>query len=151
MNNKKMLENILKIREIRTNLKNLNISDLEKEVLRRSLNFFEDELNLDIIRNNLNKEEYDSENIPNDIEIINVPVEENTNRYNEYANVLDNYIISIINDITNSIDNLNLDNNEIIIILKSLKEYSDYLKNLILVKNNNKNIYNEVINDNIKK
>jgi len=148
MDNKKMLNDILKIRDIRNNLINLNLQNNEKEVLRKSLNYYEDLLNLDITRNNLNATEFIEQGIPSDIEVVDIPIEENTTRYIEITKLNDNELISTINNLSSSISNLDLDNNDVIVILKSLKEYSEYLKELSLKKQKNNEIYNEIINEN---
>ena len=148
MNNKEILNNILKIRDIRNNLSTLNLNDKEKEILRKALNYYEDSLNLDITRNNLNKNEFTEYGINNDIEEVIVPVEENTNRYHEFALVQDNEIISIITNISDNINNIDLDTNYIILILKSLKEYSEYLKSLEVTKKSNQELYTEIMPDN---
>ena len=148
MDNKKMLNDILKIRDIRNNLINLNLQNNEKEVLRKSLNYYEDLLNLDITRNNLNATEFIEQGIPSDIEVVDIPIEENTTRYIEITKLNDNELISTIDTLSSSISNLELDNNDVIVILKSLKEYSEYLKELSLKKQKNNEIYNEIINEN---
>ena len=148
MNNKELLDIILKIRSIRNDLVNLNLNDKKKEILKKSLNYYEDLLNLDITRNNHNKEEFEEQGISNDIEIVNVPLEENTNRYKEFTKVDDNELINIITSISEKFNNLNFNTNELIIILKSLKEYSEYLKQLELTKQSNQELYTEIISEN---
>ena len=145
MNNKELLNIILKIREIRNNLVNLNLNDKEKEILRKSLNYYEDLLNLDITRNNLNKNELEEQGIDNDIEIVDIPTSENTIRYQEFAKVNDTELVNIITNISNVINALGLDNNQIVVILKSLKEYSEYLKQLELNRKNNQELYTEIL------
>ena len=145
MNSKELLNIILKIREIRNNLVNLNLNDKEKEILRKSLNYYEDLLNLDITRNNLNKNELEEQGIDNDIEIVNIPTFENTTRYQEFSKVNDTELVGIITNISESINTLNLDTNQIVIILKSLKEYSEYLKQLELNRKNNQELYTEIL------
>ena len=145
MNNKKMLEIILQIREIRNNLVNLNLNKEEKEVLRRSLNYYEDLLNLDITRNNLTHEELENENIENDIEIVKVPIEENSNRYQEFSNLKEDELISLINKINESLNNLEIDINDKKVILNSLKEYFLYKEQISLMKKSNREVYDEVM------
>ena len=145
MNNKKMLEIILQIREIRNNLVNLNLNKEEKEVLRRSLNYYEDLLNLDITRNNLTHEELENENIENDIEIVKVPTEENSNRYQEFSNLKEDELISLINKINESLNNLEIDINDKKVILNSLKEYCLYKEQISLMKKSNREVYDEVM------
>ena len=145
MNNKKMLEIILQIREIRNNLVNLNLNKEEKEVLRRSLNYYEDLLNLDITRNNLTHEELENENIENDIEIVKVPTEENSNRYQEFSNLKEDELISLINKINESLNNLEIDINDKKVILNSLKEYFLYKEQISLMKKSNREVYDEVM------
>ena len=148
MDNKKMLETILKIREIRNNLKKLDIKDVEKEVLRKSFNYYEDLLNLDITRNNLNKSEFDSQNIPNDIEVIDVPIDVNSNKYDEFTSVDEKDIPSVVDKLCDSFDSLSLKSDEMVIVLKALKEYSEYLQELSLIQKNNQDLYNEIMNEN---
>ena len=145
MNNKKMLEIILQIREIRNNLVNLNLNKEEKEVLRRSLNYYEDLLNLDITRNNLTHEELEDENIENDIEVVKVPTEENSNRYQEFSNLKEDELISLINKINESLNNLEIDINDKKVILNSLKEYCLYKEQISLMKKSNREVYDEVM------
>ena len=145
MNNKELLNMILKIRDIRTNLVNLNLNDKEKEILRQSLNYYEDELNLDITRNNLNKYEFDEQEISNDIEIVDIPIEKNTTKYVEFAKVNSDELIPLISNISNAVNTLGLDINEVVIILKSLKEYSEYLKQMELTRKNNQDLYTEIM------
>lgn len=146
MNNKKMLEIILQIREIRNNLVNLDFNEEEKEVLRRSLNYYEDLLNLDITRNNLTHEELENENIENDIEIVNVPTEENSNRYQEFSNLKEDELISLINKINESLSSMEIDINDKKVILNSLKEYCLYKEQISLMRKSNREVYDEVIN-----
>ena len=138
MNNKKRLEDILKIRDLRSNLNNLNLTSEEKEVLRRSFNYYENLLNLDIVRTNLNKEELDSMDIQNDIEVVNVPVENNIDKYKEYANVDETSVIDIVNKLCNELDER--------VALTSLKEYCNYLMQVKLMQKSNQGIYDEIFN-----
>ena len=144
MNSKEMLDKILKVREVRNNLTDLNISLEEKEILRRCLNHYENYLNLSITTNNLNKEELEENDIPNDIEPISIPIEENTTKYNEFAKLNDNNLIDLIKQIDNSLKDLDLSKEDYIILLKSLKEYSLYLEQLALEKINNKDLFDEL-------
>ena len=145
MNNKKMLEIILQIREIRNNLVNLNLNKEEKEVLRRSLNYYEDLLNLDITKNNLTNEELENENIENDIEIVKFEIEENSNRYQEFSNLKEDELISLINKINESLNKLEIDINDKKVILNSLKEYFLYKEQISLMKKSNREVYDEVM------
>ncbi|MBQ8892099.1 MAG: hypothetical protein IJ068_04525 [Bacilli bacterium] len=138
MDNKKRLEDILKIRELRSNLDNLNLTGAEKEVLRRSFNYYENLLNLDIVRTNLNKEELDSMDIKNDIEVVSVPVENSSNKYTEYASVSESEVISIINKLCNELDEK--------VTLTSLKEYCNYLMQVKLLQKSNQELYDDIFN-----
>ena len=150
MDNKKRLEEILKIRELRNNLNNLSISMEEKEILRRSFNYYENLLNLDIVKTNLNKEELDNYEIENDLERLSVPIEYSLNKYFEYVKVLDNAIIEIINKLNCNLETLNLNNKDKKVILNSIKEYSLYIKQVNQMKKSNQELYKEIMETKIK-
>lgn len=133
MNNKKMLDTILKIRDIRNNLSNFNIKEEEKEILRKTLNYYEDMLNLDITRNN-----------NNNFDVVEIPLEENTTRYKEFVFVPDNKTLEILNGIESSISNINLNEDEIKVLLSSLKEYCLYLEQVNMMRKNNLETLNEI-------
>ena len=145
MDNNKRLEIILKIRDIRKKINELNITIEEKEVLRKSLNYYENMLDLDIARSNLNKDELDYEDILNDIVKVDVPVEEDIYRYQEFIKINDSNIIKIIDNISNIIENLELNKDDIVVLLNSLKEYSIYLNQLAIEKQHNKELYDEIM------
>ena len=145
MDNNKRLEIILKIRDIRKKINELNITIEEKEVLRKSLNYYENMLDLDIARSNLNKDELDNEDILNDIVKVDVPVEEDIYRYQEFIKINDSNIIKIIDNISNIIENLELNKDDIVVLLNSLKEYSIYLNQLAIEKQHNKELYDEIM------
>ena len=138
MNN---LETILKIREIRNNLPNLDLSLETKELLRKSLNFYENELDIEIARSNNNIDEFTKEGIEHDEKII-IPLEENSNKYQEYTNIKDIDLLDNIKYLINNIDKLN--NNKI--ILNALKEYCLYLEQLNIKKINSEKFLEDLKN-----
>ena len=145
MNSEKKLEEIIKIREIRNNLVNLDIVDNEKEILRRSLNYYENVLNLDITKKNSNIEEYMEQGIETHEKIVSIPLDDSAFKYQEFTKVEDNNIKIIINNLTNDLITINLDKDSIIVILNSLKEYSVYLEQVNRMRQSNKEIYEEVM------
>lgn len=142
MNNKERLENILKIRSIRNKIELLNLNLEEKEILKRSLNYLEDDLNLEIIVSNRNIDELMDENIDHD-EKVNVPIEENSNRNHEYAVIDELNLNNIIDNLYNQIDSLELDSIEQFVILKSLQSYCTYLEQVKNMKQSGNAIYQE--------
>ena len=147
MENNKNLENILMIREIRNNLESMNITNEEKEVLRRSLNYYEEELDIEIQRNSNNNKLLYEEKIKGNVEYIDVPVDGDSKRYIEFASINESLLNEIINSFYDKIDNLDLDIRKKGIILKSLRDYCDYLKQLSLERENNKKLYDEMFED----
>ena len=137
MNNNELLERILKVREVRNNLDNNNFSNEEKEVLKKSLNLYEEELDVEIAKMNNTSIELNEEGIISDKEIINVPIEENTSRYKEYYDIYKLDIKNIINSLLEKINNIDLLNDEKQIILLSLKNYFKSLEHLEILKQNN--------------
>ena len=133
MNNKERLEILLKVRELRNNLNVSNFTEKEKEVLRRSYNYYEDLLNLDIVRTNLNKDELDDMDVKNDID---VPIEASENKYQEYANLNNEEIITIINQLSDLVNDK--------VILNALMEYCTYLVQVKKMQENNQVLYDEI-------
>ena len=144
--NKERLEKILKIRKIRNNLDNLNITLEEKEILRKTLNYYENELNLEIERSNNNIEEYDNYDIPNENQEIKIPEDDSINKYKEYAIIDNNNLLSNVENLINNITNFNLSEDDNKIILNCLKEYCLYLKELEIKKQNSDNYLKEELN-----
>lgn len=142
--NKESLEIILKIRKIRNNLDNLNITLEEKEILRRTLNYYENELYLEIERNNNNIEEYKTYDVPNQEQEIKIPTDNSLNKYKEYSIIDNNNLLLNVENLINNIPKLNLDEEDNIIILNCLKEYCLYLKQLEITKENNQEILKEL-------
>ena len=136
MNNKERLEILLKVRELRNNLNVSNFTEKEKEVLRRSYNYYEDLLNLDIVRTNLNKDELDDMDVKNDIEVVDVPIEASENKYQEYANLNNEEIITIINQLSDLVNDK--------VILNALMEYCTYLVQVKKMQENNQVLYDEI-------
>lgn len=131
MDNNKRLETILKIREIRNKIANLDVSLEEKEVLKRSLNLYEDNLDYDIARENNNIIEFQEQGIESNQNQVLVPLEENTSRYKEYATLKEldlGDIIDLVISKISKIDVLNEKDKELILI--SLKNYCIYLNEL---------------------
>lgn len=145
MNSIKMLEELEILRATRRNISNLDIALSEKEILRRSLNYYENLLHLDITRNNLNIEEFQEHGIESSNSYVSIPMEEDTTKYQEFAKVEDSNIIEVINNLTNDLITIDLDKDSIMIILKSLKEYSLYLEQINRSKKSNQEIYEEVM------
>ena len=136
MNNKERLEILLKVRELRNDLNNLNFTNEEKEVLRRSYNYYESLLNLDIVRTNLNKEELDSMDVQNDIDVVEVPLDKNVNKYQEYSKLNDEEVITIVSKLSDTLNDK--------VALNALMEYCTYLGQVKLMKQNNQVLYDEI-------
>ena len=137
MDNNKRLEIILKIREKRNELDILNLTNEEKEVLRRSLNYYEQELDLNIARANNDIIELDDMGIKSDNSKTIVPKDESNLIYKEYANIYKIDINSTINSLLNKIDDS--------ILLNSLKEYALSLQQLNAIRENNQEEFKEYL------
>ena len=144
MNNNERIEKILKVRKIRDNLDNNNFTNEEKEVLKKSLNLYEEELDIEIAKLNNIFTELNDEGISKN-EIINVPVDKNTSKYKEYANIYNLDIKNIIDSLLEKINNIDLYNEEKQIILLSLKNYFKSLEHLETLKHNNEH-YDSIFN-----
>ena len=137
MNNNEKIEKILKVRKIRDNLDNYNLTNEEKEVLKKSLNLYEEEIDVEIAKlNNVNRELYE-EGINENIDIVNVPTEKNTSKYKEYASIYKLDIVNIVNSLLEKIVNNEILNDEKQVILLSLKNYLKSLEYLEILKQNN--------------
>ena len=137
MNNNERLEVILKIRDIRNSLPNMNLLKEEKEIIKLSLNLYEEELDVEIAKINNTNNELKEEGIDINENIIDIPIEENTSKYLEYANIYNLDIINIINNLLIKLDNdSELFKNNKQVVLKSLKNYLLYIEQIDIIKKN---------------
>ena len=137
MNNNERLETILKIREKRKDFDNLNLSSEEKEVLKRALNYYEHELDLEIARMNNEIIELENMEIQSNNKQVIVPSDNDDSKYKEYADIYKIDINSIVNSLYNKLDDS--------IMLKSLKEYCLSLQELNNIKKNNQEEFKEYL------
>ena len=151
MSNNERLETILKIREIRNKLDSLNCTNEEKEIIRLSLNYYEEDLDIEIARFNKEIKVLEEEGITSNNKEVNVPIEEANNKYKEYANSYSFNISEVLSKLLNELNNKEeLKSFEKEIILKSLKEYCLYLERLQSLRKNNEIIYGDEYKDNSK-
>ncbi|MBR3661406.1 MAG: hypothetical protein IKN63_05885 [Bacilli bacterium] len=141
----KLLKELESLRLTRNNISNLDISLQEKEILRKSLNYYENMLYLDITRNNNNLEEFMEHDIESNNQYVSIPKDDNVLKYQEYVKIDDCKETEIINNLINDLITIDIDKDSIVIILKSLKEYSLYLEQVDRMQKSNKEIYKEVI------
>ena len=137
MDNNKRLETIMKIRESREALDSMNISNSEKEVLRRSLNFYEQKLDNEIASANNNIVELEEMDIKSNNQRIVVPKEKIDSKYKEYANIYQINITDTINSLLNQLRDTTM--------LASLKEYALSLQQLNNVRENNQEEFKEYL------
>jgi len=148
MNNER-IETILKIREIRNGIDSLQLSDIEKEILKVTLNNYEDMLILDVERTNNDSNFLDELEVNHDDKVI-VPVEKETLRYKKYADINDSVILDHLNNIEDIFDKINISDDKKRIILKSFKEYCLYLEQVSMMKKSNSEIYDEIFEQKTK-
>ena len=74
--------------------------------------------------------------VQNDIDVVEVPVDKNVNKYQEYAKLNDEEVITIVNKLSDTLNDK--------ITLNSLMEYCTYLGQIKLMKQSN-----QVTNDEI--
>lgn len=137
MNNNKRLEMIMKIRESREALDSMDLTNSEKEVLRRSLNFYEQKLDNEIAYANNNIVELDEMGIKSNNQKIVVPKEKIDSKYKEYANIYQINITETINSLLNQLRD--------VAMLASLKEYALSLQQLNNVRENNQEEFKEYL------
>ena len=137
MDNNKRLEIILKIREKRELLDSMELSKEEKEILRRSLNFYEHELDVEIAKTNNEITELESMDIESNETRIKIPSEDSNYKYKEYANI---YQIDINEAINSLLTKLNDS-----LMLTSLKEYAKSIQELNTIHENNKEEFKEYL------
>ena len=137
MDNNKRLETIMKIRESREALDSMNISNSEKEVLRRALNFYEQKIDNEIAYANNNIVELEEMGIKSNNQRIVVPKEKVDSKYKEYANIYQINITETINSLLNQLGD--------VAMLASLKEYALSLQQLNNVRENNQEEFKEYL------
>lgn len=137
MDNNKRLEMIMKIRESREALDIMDLTNSEKEVLRRSLNFYEQKLDNEIASANNNIVELEEMGIKSNNQKIVVPKEKVDSKYKEYANIYQINITETINSLLNQLRD--------VAMLASLKEYALSLQQLNNVKENNQEEFKEYL------
>lgn len=136
MNNKERLNEILIIRELRRELGSFKNSNEEKALILKALNDYEARLQLDIRESINNKDILESMNIESNIDVIQVPIDENRPNYPElYIPETPDIIkrnINIIEGllINTDIEEISMDSKKV--YLKSLKEYCKNLQELQL-------------------
>ena len=144
MDNNKRLEFILEIRKIREKLNTIPFTKEEKEVLKQSLNFYEGELDLEIARMNHEITHLEEEGIVSSNKKVEVPLDEVSSRYKEYANIQQINIPNVVSSLLSSISEKGeLSSLEQQILLISLKEYCKYLEQLEQTKKNNLENYEQ--------
>ena len=137
MDNNKRLEMIMKIRESREALDIMDLTNSEKEVLRRSLNFYEQKLDNEIASANNDIIELDDMGIKSNNQRIVVPKEKVDSKYKEYANIYQINITETINSLLNQLRD--------VAMLASLKEYALSLQQLNNVRENNQEEFKEYL------
>ena len=137
MDNNKRLEMIMKIRESRSILDNMQLSNEEKEVLRRALNYYEQKLDNEIASANNDIIELDDMGIKSNNQRIVVPKEKVDSKYKEYANIYQINITETINSLLNQLRD--------VAMLASLKEYALSLQQLNNVRENNQEEFKEYL------
>lgn len=137
MNNNKRLEIIMKIRERRDIIEKMTLSNEEKEIIRRSLNFYEQKLDNEIAKTNNNITELEEMDISSNEMRIKVPVEDSQIKYKEFANI---YHIDINSVISSLLDKLRDS-----ILLTSIREYALSLKELNDIHDKNKEEFKEYL------
>ena len=137
MDNNKRLEIIMKIRESREALDRMDLTNSEKEVLRRSLNFYEQKLDNEIAHANNNIVELEEMGIKSNNQKIVVPKEKIDSKYKEYANIYQINITETINSLLNQLRDTAM--------LASLKEYALSLQQLNNVRDNYQEEFKEYL------
>ena len=137
MDNNKRLETIIKIRESREALDSMDLTNSEKEVLRRSLNFYEQKLDNEIASANNNIVELEEMDIKSNNQRIVVPKEKIDSKYKEYANIYQINITDTINSLLNQLRDTTM--------LASLKEYALSLQQLNNIRENNQEEFKEYL------
>ena len=137
MDNNKRLEMIMKIRESRSILDNMQLSNEEKEVLSRALNYYEQKLDNEIASANNDIIELDDMGIKSNNQRIVVPKEKVDSKYKEYANIYQINITETINSLLNQLGD--------VAMLASLKEYALSLQQLNNVRENNQEEFKEYL------
>ena len=120
--------------------------DSLKEVLRISLNHYEDDLILYITKSNANAKYLDDNNIKHDIEVVEVPKDEESSRNKLFMEIDNNNIDSYIDKLSDSFDKIELSDKEKVLILKALKEYCIYLEQVNMSVLKNKEVYDDIFN-----
>lgn len=149
MNNSEILKKIELVREVRRDLGSFRfLTNEEKAMTLKALNDYEFTLEQDITRNLNTKKELDAEGIPNDIEVVEVPLDTNRPLYKEFSEAgsyeeLDANIIRLVDALFKA-PSFDLEDSKKKVLLEALKEYVKYLQNLKLKQDNNRNNYPEL-------
>ena len=146
MEKNEKLENLQKVRNIRNGLGELDLDNFEKEVLRKCLNYYEDNLILDLTRSNNIANILDSNDMKHDIELVEIPKDNNSSRYKEYANVSDLQINEYLNRLSDSVYNIDVSNDLKVILLNAIKDYCIYKEQVKVQVKTNQEIYNDIFN-----
>ena len=149
MEKNEKLENLQKVRNIRNGLGKLDLDNFEKEVLRKCLNYYEDNLILDLTRSNNIANILDSNDMKHDIELVEIPKDNNSSRYKEYANVSDLQINEYLNRLSDSVYNIDVSNDLKVILLNAIKDYCIYKEQVKAQVKTNQEIYNDIFNKGI--
>ena len=137
MNNNERFETIIAIRERRITLDGMELSKEEKEILRRSLNFYEQQLDNEIAIDNNNITELENMDIDSNNMKIKVPVEESDFKYKQYADIYKININEVINSLLTKLKDT--------VMLKCLKQYALSIKELNEVHERNKEEFKEYL------
>jgi len=146
MEKNEMLEKLKKVRNIRNGLGELDLDNYEKEVLRKCLNYYEDNLILDLTRSNNIANILDSNNMKHDIELVEIPKDNESSRYKEYANVSDLQVNEYLNRLSDNVFNIDISIDLKVILLNAIKDYCIYKEQVASSVKTNQEIYNDIFN-----